>query len=101
MWKLKKELCESFLRATFKLEDRVTSLNIIFLFTFFSQTFTIHRTVGERGGFSFTSVYHFHPLPQHLDISREIAAESSPLQIANSRAQTGNLFGFHLQVANH
>ena len=56
---------------------------------FLSRTFTNHRTAGE-GGISLTPPYHFHPLHRHLDISRAITAESSPLHIASSRTQTGN-----------
>ena len=41
---------------------------------------------------SLTSVYHFHPFPKRLDISRAITADSSPLHIASSRTQTGNLW---------
>ena len=41
-------------------------LLIIFWFfvylCFISQTFTIHRTVGEVGGYFLTPLYHFHPL---------------------------------------
>ena len=40
----------------------------------------------------FTPLYHFHPLHRHLDISWAITAESSPLHIASSRTQTGNLW---------
>ena len=41
---------------------------------------------------------HFHPLHRHLDISQAIIADSSPLQIASSRTQTGNLW---LSSASH
>ena len=52
--------------------------NIIY---FFSQTFTIHRTAGEGGG------YFFNPsLPLSLaGISREITAGGSPLHIVSSQ----------------
>ena len=73
----------------------------VFLFyqCFLSWTFTIHRTVGERGGHLFNS---FLPLPPalHLDISRVITAESSPLQIASSWTRTGNLWFWHLDNFN-
>ena len=51
---------------------------------------TNHRTAGEGGGhFSLpTPHYHFHPPHRHLDISRTITAESSPLHITSSRTQT-------------
>ena len=38
-----------------------------------------------------TRLYHFHPLHGYLDISRAIAAASSPLRIASSRTQAGNI----------
>ena len=39
---------------------------------------------GKREGIYLTPHYHFHPLHRHLDISRAITAESSPLHIACS-----------------
>ena len=39
---------------------------------------------------SLTPHYHFHPRHKHLDISRAITEESSPLHIGSSRTQTGN-----------
>ena len=67
--------------------------NDVFLFffclDFLSRTFTIHRTEGGGGGYLFNSSL---PLHGHLDISRAIAAESSPLHIAGSRTRTGNLW---------
>ena len=53
------------------------------------------RFIGQQGkveGISLTPLYHFHPPHRHLDISRAIIAESSPLHIASSRARTGNLW---------
>ena len=47
---------------------------------------------GKGEGISFTPHCHFHPLHRHLDISRAITAESSPLHIASSRTRTGNLW---------
>ena len=47
---------------------------------------------GEGEGISLTSHYHFHPLHRHLDISRAITAESSPLHMAGRRTRTGNLW---------
>ena len=47
----------------------------------------------EKGeGISLTSLYHFHPLHRHRDISRAITVESSPLHIDSSQTQTGNLW---------
>ena len=61
---------------------------------FLSQTFTNHRTAGKGEGISLTPHYYFHPLHRHLDISRAITAESSPLHIAS-------IFDFRPQVANY
>ena len=47
---------------------------------------------GKGEGISLTPHYHFHPLHRHLDISRVITAESSPLHIASNRTRTGNLW---------
>ena len=73
------------------------------IFFCFSIWIFIHdhsRTTGLQGkgdGISLTPHYHFHPLHRHLDISRVITAESSPLHIGSSRTRT---FGFQAQVAN-
>ena len=70
---------------------------LIFFFFFFfylgflSRTFTIRGTAREGEGIYLTPLYHFHPLHRHLDISRAITAESSPLHIAGSRTRAGNL----------
>ena len=53
------------------------------------------QSTGQQGkgeGIYLTPLYHFHPLHRHLDISRAITAESSPLHIAGSRTRTGNLW---------
>ena len=47
---------------------------------------------GKGEGIPLTPHYHFHPLHRHLDISRAITAESSPLHIASNRTRTGNLW---------
>ena len=62
--------------------------NIISYVGFLSRTFTVHMTTGE-GGEYLCPLYHVHPLHRHLDISRVITAESSPLHIANNRTWTG------------
>ena len=58
---------------------------------FLSRTFMTHGTAEEEEGYLFDS-YHFNPLHRHLDISWVITAESSPLHIASSWTQTGNLW---------
>ena len=57
-------------------------------------------TVGERGGDFNNSSFLFSPTYRHLDISRVITAENSPLHIASSRTQTENPC-FRTQVTNH
>ena len=65
-------------------------------FFFFSIWILFHehsRFTGQQGkgeGIYLTPLYHFHPLHRHLDISRAITTESSPLHIAGSRTRTGN-----------
>ena len=51
--------------------------------------FTGQQEKGE--GIYLTPLYHLHPLHRHLDMSRSITVESSPLHIASSRTRTGNL----------
>ena len=46
---------------------------------------------GKGEGISLAPNYHFHPLYRHLDISRAITADSSPLHIGSSPIRTGNL----------
>ena len=59
---------------------------------FFHEHSQITELQGKGEGISLTPHYHFHPLHRHLDISRAIAAESSPLRIASSRTRAGNLW---------
>ena len=72
--------------------------NAIIIIIFFSIWVFFHehsRFTGQQGkgeGIYLTPRYHFHPLHRHLDISRAITAESSPLHIAGSRTRTGNLW---------
>ena len=65
-----------------------------FLFLFGFSFTTIHDSQHSRGSgaISLTPLYHFHPIHRHLDISREVTADSSRLHIANSRNRTGNLW---------
>ena len=62
----------------------------IWVFFHEHSRFTGQQEKGE--GIYLTPLYHFHPLHGHLDISRAIAAESSPLHIAGSRTRTGSLW---------
>ena len=50
------------------------------------------RLQGKGEGISLTPYYHFHPLHRHVDISRAINAESSPLHIGSSRSRAGILW---------
>ena len=52
---------------------------------FLSRTLTNTGLQGKGEVNSLTPHYHFQPLRRHLDISRAIALESSPLHIASSR----------------
>ena len=63
----------------------------VFIWVFFHDHSRITGLQGKREGISLTPHYHFHPLHRHLDISRAITADSSPLHIGSSRARTGNL----------
>ena len=71
--------------------------------SFFSIWVLFHehsRVTGLQGkgeGISLTPYYQFHPLHRHLDITRAITAESSPLRRASSRTRPEP----GAQVANH
>ena len=78
---------EKLIFANFKIND------FFFYLGFHSRTFTIPRTAGKGEGIYYlTPLYHFHPLHKHLDNSSATTAESSSLDIARSRTQTGNLW---------
>ena len=51
-----------------------------FYLGFLLRTFTIQRTEREGEAISLIPFHLFHPLHEHLDISRAITAERSPLQ---------------------
>ena len=80
------------------------SFSIFFFFfaiwVFFYEHSRITGLQGKGKGISLTPLYHFHQLQRHLDISRAITAESSPLHTASSRTRPGT-FGFRAQVPNH
>ena len=52
------------------------------IWVFYHDHSRITGLQGKGEGISLTPHYHFHPLHRHLDISRTITAESSPLYIA-------------------
>ena len=62
------------------------------IWIFFHEHSRITRLQRNGEGISLTPHYYFNPLHRHLDISWAITAESSPLHIASSRTQTGNLW---------
>ena len=93
----KKDLTKTCIRIYRRLKSYV-NIQCKFFFVFFSMWvfFYVHsRFTGQQGkreAIYLTPLYHFHPLHRHLDISRAITAESSPLHIASSRTRTGNLW---------
>ena len=66
--------------------------------SFFSIWVFFHnhsRTTGLQGkeeSIPLTLHYHFHTLHRHLDITRAITAETSPLHIGSNWTRTGNLW---------
>ena len=72
-------------------------LNSIPIFFFSIRVFFYEHSwfTGQQGkgkAIFLSTPYQFHPLHKHLDISRVITSESSPLHIASSRTRTGNLW---------
>ena len=78
--------------------QRVDIYNYLTQHFFFSIWVFFHKHslfTGQQGkgeGIFLTPLYHFHQLHRNLHISRVITAESSPLHIASSQTQTGNLW---------
>ena len=67
----------------------------VFQILFFFYVSFLSRITGLEGkgeDISLTPHYHFHLLHRHLDISRAITEEISPLDIVSSRTRTGNLW---------
>ena len=69
------------------------SINIYFWHTFFYLGFLsldIHNSHDSSGRARqiLTPLYHFHLLHKHLDFSRKITGESSPLLISSERTRT-------------
>ena len=77
-----------------KLEEEVQKSKVFFfsMWVFFHEYSRITGLQRKGDGISLTPNYHFHPLHRDFDISRENTAESSPLRIASSQTQTGNLW---------
>ena len=59
---------------------------------FFHEHLWFTGQQGKGEGIYLTPLYHFHLLHRHLDISRAITLECSPLHIASSRTRTGDLW---------
>ena len=73
-------------------ENSINNQDIFFsIWVFFHKHSRFTGQQGKGEGIYLTPLYHFHPLHRHLDISRVITAESSPLHITGSRTRTGNL----------
>ena len=75
-------------------ERTFTIYSILFFLSGFSFTndHDSQRQPGKGKAISLISLYHFYPLHRHLDISRAITAESSPLYIVVSRTPTASLW---------
>ena len=64
------------------------------MFFFFSIWLFLHDhswitgLKGKGDGISLIPYYHFHLLHRHLDISREITTDSSPLRLGSSRTES-------------
>ena len=79
------------IEACFELAIR--GLEVFFFFSiwvFFHEHSQFTEQQGKGEGICLTPLYNLHPLYRHLDISRAITADSSPLHIASSRTRTGN-----------
>ena len=79
-------------RGLFRTQSMVRENNFFSSWVFFHNHSRTTALQGKGEGISLTPHYHFHPLHRHLDISRAITAESSPLHIGSSRTRTGNLW---------
>ena len=62
------------------------------IWVFFHEESLFTGQLGKSEAISLTSLFHFHQLHRHLDISQAITAGSSPLNIASSRSRTWNLW---------
>ena len=60
-----------------------------YIWVVFHEHSRITGLQGKGEGISLTPHYHFHPLYRHLDISRAITADSSPLHLVSTRTRTG------------
>ena len=77
------------------------NIGVFFYVGFFDKHSRIKGLQGKGEGISLTPHYHFHSLHSHLDISRAIIAEISPLRIASSQTGTGSLWFPSASRYNH
>ena len=108
-YNLLKVICMENIRSTILTYLNTNSIEnlcfFVFAFVFFTISVFFHehsRITGLQGKgecISLTPHYHFQPLHRHLNISRAITAESSPLHIVSTRTRTAT-FGSQAQVAN-
>ena len=73
-------------------DGQITKVTFFSIWVFFHEYSPFTGQQGKGEGIYLTLLYHFHLLHRHLDISRAISAESSPLHIASSRDRTGNFW---------
>ena len=81
-------------KVLMKSDEKYTGLNYYICFSiwaFFHNKSRITGLQGKGEAICLTLHYHLHPLHRHLEISRAITADSSPLHIGSCRALTGNL----------
>ena len=83
-------------KATGEVEKNAVAEGFFSIWVLFHEDSRITGLQGKREGIPLTPHYHFYPLHRHLNISRAITAESSPLHIDSSWTRTGNLW-----FANH
>ena len=78
--------------CNFHMHFLTPSFFFLFIWVFFHEHSLFTGQQGKGEGIILTPLYHFNPLHRHLEISRAITAESSPLHIDCSRTRTGNLW---------
>ena len=74
-----------------KIYDNI-KLHFFSIWVFFHNHSRITGLQGKGEGFSVIPHHHFHPLHRHLDISRAVTVENTPLHIGSSRTRNGNLW---------
>ena len=72
----------------FKVLERLKIL-FFFIWGFFQNHSRITGLQRKKDGISLTLHYHFHQLRRHLDISRTITTDSSPMHIGSNWTRAG------------